>query len=1193
MLKIEKMQISGFKSFSDTTEVLFPEGITAVVGPNGCGKSNIGDAINWVLGEQSAKMLRGSSMQDVIFNGSEARKAQGMAEVSLHLAGRGNGTNGDAKTHIAITRRLFRSGESDYLLNGAKSRLRDIQDLLREERVGAQTYATIEQGRIDQILNAKPKDRRLIIEEAAGIAGFKHKRRLAELKLEATHANLLRVNDIVVEVGRQINALKRQAAKARRYSRLRDELRAKESVRFGVKARRLDAQLDLARHAEGIARDEEAAAASRLAMLDAEVVALRTSLDEAERSARADADALHQLDLEVDRNRARTVSCRERIAEADDTARRVAAEQGELTLRRDATSDEARAHADALAVEEAALAGATERLEAARMAVAAGQVARDSRRARVEALRHALFASMNDLAALRNRKQSLTEQAARLAAQRERLTREREAAVAQHLQTQVDAAVHGEQSQSAKRSIEEIRAAVMQGEAELAALRLRHAEANANWTASRARETASASALRTLEDVATRFAGESDGVRLLLTSGAGAGIRTGGVVADFVEASREVEGAAEAYLQGLLPAVVVEDDGDASRAAGLIRAQSAGRTIVLCKTQPSGALAIGVASNGHAPIPEAMRDDPRVLGRLKDNLKLRSGDGFVSSRIGDAVLVDSFDSALALHRDYPHIDYIAPTGEVVYASGVIAAGGRTSGDRGLLAHHRKTNEARASLSESAAESAANQARLDELQAALAGVEAGLSGARRALESEGQRGAELELLARRTDDDRARAERHLEVLSREVEAIGLDAARLAEDDTAQTAAVTLAEEQHAGVEREPHDEVERLDADDALLRASLDEEAEARADAASRTEKVEAARREALRFHEALGEIEARLDASRREGDAAGERGRQAAELLAATELTLARQLDDRRLRIQEAAVREERLAELRTQAAEAETSLKAVRGELETIRERGRDAELARTRIEADRGFLDELCRQELGVSAAEAAAAAGDDALAAADEAILEAEIAEIKSKVDAIGPVNLMAIEEFQALEERHRTLSAQQKDLEDSISSLRESVKRINRNSRERFLQAFETIRTHYVEIFKVLFGGGRADLVLEEGEDVLECGIEMIIQPPGKKLGHVSLMSGGEKSMAALALLFAIFRFRPSPFCLLDEVDAALDDLNVGRFTRMLAEYAHNTQFILITHNKRSMESAHLLYGVTMEEPGISKLVSLRL
>jgi len=339
MLKIEKMQISGFKSFSESTEVVFPEGITAVVGPNGCGKSNIGDAINWVLGEQSAKMLRGSSMQDVIFNGSEARKPQGMAEVSLHLAGRANG-NGAEPKQISITRRLFRDGESDYLLNGAKSRLRDIQDLLREERVGAQTYATIEQGRIDQILNAKPKDRRLIIEEAAGIAGFKHKRRLAELKLEATHANLLRVNDIVIEVARQIGSLKRQAAKARRYGRLRDELRAKESVRFGVKARRLDSELARATAAELEARSIEAASSATLSTLEAAIAAERTSLDDATRGARAESDALHQLVNEIDRGEARAASCRERIEEAQAADVRLAEDIASLTAKREQHEDD-------------------------------------------------------------------------------------------------------------------------------------------------------------------------------------------------------------------------------------------------------------------------------------------------------------------------------------------------------------------------------------------------------------------------------------------------------------------------------------------------------------------------------------------------------------------------------------------------------------------------------------------------------------------------------------------------------------------------------------------------------------------------------------------------------------------------------------------------------------------------------------
>src|SRR5262245_4593648 len=584
MLKIEKMEISGFKSFSETTEVIFPDGITAVVGPNGCGKSNIGDAINWVLGEQSAKMLRGSSMQDVIFNGTDARKPQGMAEVSLHLAGQLHGDGGEKK-HIQITRRLFRDGESDYLLNGAKSRLRDIQDLLREERVGAQTYATIEQGRIDQILNAKPKDRRLIIEEAAGIAGFKHKRRLAELKLEATHANLLRVNDIVTEVARQIGSLKRQAAKARRYGRLREELRARESVRFGAKARRLDAELARLREDEAGARALEAAASARLATLEAAIAEERASLEDAVRSGREATAELHQLEIEIDRGEARVAASRERIVEAGEIDRRLAEDIEALSLRHASTAEQASAQANDLAAEEEASSSASEQLAEHRRRVAEASATRETRRDRVETLRKTLFESMNRLAELRNQHRSIDEHASRLTAQRERLEREREAAVVDHLRVTEESAGLGEQAQTQKRSVEEIRDAVARAETGLSRAREEHTAALARLASAREHETAAASALRTLEDVATRFAGASDGVRLLLTSGGNAGVRTVGGVAGFVAASREIGSAAEAYLRGVLPGVVVGDDSDASRAVGLIRSEGAGRTMVLCKSR--------------------------------------------------------------------------------------------------------------------------------------------------------------------------------------------------------------------------------------------------------------------------------------------------------------------------------------------------------------------------------------------------------------------------------------------------------------------------------------------------------------------------------------------------------------------------------------------------------------------------------
>ena len=1192
MLKIEKMQIAGFKSFSDATEVVFPDGITAVVGPNGCGKSNIGDAINWVLGEQSAKMLRGASMQDVIFNGTEARRPQGMAEVSLHLASRALDEAGEPK-QITITRRLFRDGESDYLLNGSKSRLRDIQDLLREERVGAQTYATIEQGRIDQILNAKPKDRRLIIEEAAGIAGFKHKRRLAELKLEATQANLLRVNDIVLEVTRQINALKRQAAKARRYGRLRDELRAKEAVRFGARAKRLDAELAAHAAGEARARASEAEAATRLASMEASIVAERTSLDEEVQAGRAAAEALHQLEIEIDRGEARIRSCRERIAESQSAIVRLGEDLAALAERSAAVLREREAQDASLAEEESAHGSASAALAEQRRQVEAQTATREIQRERVEALRRGLFEATHALADAKNALRSVEEGAARAAAQRERLAREQEEARLEHTRVSGEAEGLGERSRTLKRTVDELRAEVAQAEAAVAEARTRHAEGVAALAAVKERETAAASELRTLDDVSTRFAGVSDGVRLLLTSGAKAGVRTSGVVADFVQASREMEGAAESYLQGLLPAVVVEDDGDASRAASLIRREGAGRTIVLCKSQPQGALAVGVASNGHVPIPEAMRRDPRVIGRLKDGLELRAGDGFVGSRIGDAVLVDSLESALALHRDFPHVDYLASTGEIVYASGMIAAGGRAASEHGLLAHNRRTADARRQLGEQAAGAREAQGRVDELARALAESEAAWSAGRRALETEGRRGVEVELLARRTDDERARTVRRLDVLREEDEAAALEAERLAAALAETGAAAASAAQRHADLAMTLEVEIAALDRSEALLSSLVDAEAAARADVAGRAQRVEAARREGARLAETAEELAARARQAEAEREEAATRERDAAAIIGTTETELAEQWERRRLAQLEASAREETLASRRSALQEQEASSRELRAALDRAREEVREGELRRTRAESDRRFLDDLCAQELGTTAAEAAALAGAEAIEGADEASLEAEIADIKSRVEAIGPVNLMAIDEFRALEERHAGLTTQQRDLEEAVLSLRESIKRINRSSRDRFLEAFEIIRGHYVETFKVLFGGGRADLVLEEGEDVLECGIEMIAQPPGKRLGHVSLMSGGEKAMAALALLFAIFRYQPSPFCLLDEVDAALDELNIGRFTRMLAEYAHQTQFILITHNKRSMEAANLLYGVTMEESGVSKLVSMRL
>jgi chromosome segregation protein len=530
---------------------------------------------------------------------------------------------------------------------------------------------------------------------------------------------------------------------------------------------------------------------------------------------------------------------------------------------------------------------------------------------------------------------------------------------------------------------------------------------------------------------------------------------------------------------------------------------------------------------------------------------------------------------------------------VVYASGVVAAGGASASEHGLLAHKRKTREADAQLAEASAEAARLQSKVEAARSEIAGLEKRPAEARERHERAQRRLMELEVRAQRLNDERERCGRRDEILEQEMGSAGEEIQRLEGALAEAERKVTQAEERHRRTELTLERASSEMGSADHGLRELAEQVAALREDLAARRQRLENVVTQRGRIEEQLAELASRIEQARVEAQMCDRRAREAAELKATTEAELAGQLELRENRGAEVAVRERAIAERRGSLAEREEGLRTVRTELEARRQETGAAELARARGEADRQHLDDLCRQELGKGAAEAAEgpepATGDDEI---DLEALGAEIAEITEKIERIGPVNMTAIEEFSDLEERHEFLTAQRRDLTDSIDSLRETIRRINRSSRERFTQAFEAIRRNYREIFQSLFNGGRADLLLEEGEDVLECGIEIMAQPPGKRLGSVQLLSGGEKAMSAIALLFAIFRYQPSPFCLLDEVDAALDDVNIGRFARMLGEYADDTQFIIITHNKLSMEAANLLYGVTMEEPGVSKLVSLQ-
>ncbi len=1170
-LRLRRLELYGFKSFCERTVLEVPDGITAIVGPNGCGKSNLGDALNWVLGEQSAKLLRGDSMQDVIFAGTDRRKPMGLAEVSLHLVARR--PEADHEEPVVITRRLFRTGESEYRLNGCRVRLKDIQEFLRAARVGAKTYATIEQGRIEHILNAKPRERRLILEDAAGIAGFKHKRRLAELKMEATRANLLRVQDVIAEVGRQIRSLKRQAARARRYRRLSEALRAKERLLFGLRARELDGTLREGAERAEAAKDAEARAAAALARAEAALEAARRDT-EAETLALAEAaKRLQATESRLQGAQERASACRRRAEESEALGERYAAEAQALAAREAALQRE-------LAQQPQSGAPRTAERDACERRVAEASRELERERQRLEVERGRLFACVQQLSEHRNATVAAAHALARLAAQRDRLEGE-----ARGLETQQSALEQRERELEAEASLaqrraESLAAAQAQIHERTADLRARLEAAREAYREAREAERSAATRLSTLQDLAARFADASEGVRALMREGAAA---ARGVVADRLQVPENLEAAVEAYLRAWLPAVVFRDREAMLRAATRLKGERVGR---------AHAVVEGVLRPRRGGVPEVLRRDRRVRACLADAVAVE-GEGAAAwtSLLARAVVVEDLADALELWEANPGVDFVTPGGDVLLADGlVIVAGGEN--EAALLAHQRRVARAHEQHAAALLTVAAAQQNVRELERELEReeTEAHQREAEAAALREQQR--ELRLERERIAAERAAIGRRLGVIAEERAALEEDVARIEVQQRRLAEAEAQAQAEQRRVEASLGSASERVSSAEAALREALESLAAARERLAAKVEQQEAA-------HRARRSLEAGLEAARRALERAREeaaRARaQAAEArteLARTEAQIQADLLERRSLAAEVAQREQTLEERRAAVVALEARVREARGELEMCRARLAETEIGRARAEAARAHLEERCRQELGLSLAEALAALPDPPESPQPERLAE-EIATLRRDLERLGPVNMMAIEEYRDLEQRYEFLAAQREDLERSIESLKESIRRINRASRERFEEAFQRIRANFQEVFSVLFRGGRADLRLEEGEDVLEAGVEIVAQPPGKRLVSVPLLSGGEKAMAAIALLFAIFRYQPSPFCLLDEVDAALDDANIGRFTRMLREYSSETQFLLVTHNKLSMEVAHVLYGVTMDEPGVSRVVSLEL
>jgi chromosome segregation protein len=1132
--------------------------------------------------------------------------------------------------NVEIGRRLYRSGESEYLIDGEVCRLRDIHDLLMDSGLGVKAYAVIEQGKIGQILSSRPAERRMLIEEAAGVTKYKSRRRAAELKLEAAQGNLTRIDDIIYEVEKQRGALRRQAARARRYKRLREELRRWEQVQFARRHEALAKEIEQTEAALASARTREAAASAHVAELDAVLEAVRLELTQGEAAATASREQAHACELTIGRRQQQVTFDKQQIEELARQAAAHEAEAVELEGRREPARLAIETQRAAAELARAALGESRGTVEARELAYARTASTVQQAEAKADDTRATVLSANATLGALRQARDHAEAVRARFAADREKLDLEHRE-LEQQIGRSLDARTAAEAShREAHASLDEARIAREAAERDLTGHRAAR-ERLTEMTLDRQREHAAAEArLRSLEELDASRATFGDAARFLLGADA-SGLPLHGAVADHLDVDRSFERAVDALLGDLLQHVIVDHEPDATRALAVVAEARAGRCgLVVLDGAAAGSVHETVAPHGV----RTLRSVTRATGPHAD---------VVGALVGDAWIVESGAQARELARTAP-VPVATLTGEIWRGPHRVEGGARAE-RRGILETRGEMQALRevvltglADLARLTAEAAGLDQSIrdaEQLAAAHASTEHQQEKAIVGLEAEGTR----------VQADLTRLTQRQAVVSTERDQAGeavTDAGRRHDE---AVSAIDVHETEQRGAESRLAEVMAALQTAREAAEAAMRASSEARAEQAALTERLTALDLEAARLDESARELEQRIDARRR--DIAGTVTRR--EALTAEIHETERLLDEdvRTLGSLRDEVRrvDERVAELRSVFSAREHEIRSARHAHDAARGEVTKYEVACATAAADLSHLAASCVEALTLTieevvvevarmdeagelvaparrlaavtardaAEEAAEAAEDGAVVAApldvdlesadapsaDDADGDAAlspdqiIVDLKKKIDRLGPVNMMAIEQFDDLETRHTFLTTQRKDLLDSIAQTGEAIRKIDKTTRERFDEAFVMINAGFQQTFSTLFGGGRAGLVLIDHENDTESGIDMIAQPPGKRLQNVQLLSGGEKALTAMALMFAIFKYRPSPFCLLDEIDAPLDDANIGRFVEMLQGMQTHTQFILITHNRKTMEIANRLYGVTMEEPGVSKLISLEL
>jgi len=1183
---LKKLEMIGFKSFAESTVVTFQPGITAIVGPNGCGKSNIVDSILWVLGEQSTKALRSDKMEDVIFNGSETRRPLNLSEVILtvgDVSGEVAGQFGDYQ-EIEISRRLFRSGESEYRINKTPCRLRDIRDLLIDTGAGHKGHTIIEQGKVDQLLNASPLERRELIEETAGITKYKLRKAEAERKLEATNQNLLRVRDIIGEVKRQINALDRQVKKTEAYQALQSESRDLELKLLvsEYRARReslTETLAEIAGHQSG-----EATLRAELSRVEAEAQEMKTaalqkegSLASLRQSAYDTQTLIHRQENRIELLQNQIHTWEEQRAKLVQEAARLELSFAQSVTRLEETQGQHREVAEVLTerkgrmtVQETALTGVDGQLTAQDAAI-------EENKTRLFEAMAALTEVKNETASLESRQKEI---------QRIQEKGRGELASVDQQREQAALLLAAEQARLSALLDEGARidSEGMELDGTLSARQTAAGELADQILRLREKSTLAQARLASLIENEKALTTTQTGIRALLQAQPEVNNRLHGMVADLLDVPKAFEPAIEAVLGDQLQGFLTDDQATTKEIIGRLKTSRGGRGLFLPRS-PRTRMAPSFPNPG---------TQPGIVGPALAQVVVQPGfEAVARILLGHVLIVQDLDTALSLWNGNP-IAYTIVTleGEVVSPEGLLWGGHRSEAQQGLLKTRREIREVEdeaagiaGELERAEAGKTALLAEIDRLTLEQQAIAA------RRRQQDTDSASERQTIAL-LDADRARLEERRALLQTELAQEARDAAAV-ERSLAET--VHRMEERisnQQGIEAELarlQDATRELSGKRETLRAEL---TQLKVDVSGLVQRDETLTREAERLRAEQAAMKEQEQRHAAEGSGLESKDLAAREDIKETEGAigvLGAQLSETQGKL--SAETEAYTADLGRIKA-LEDHLSRTRGELGRVEKALQELEVRRTELTLRIEHLSEQAQTRYQ-TALETAAAEVQEGTESFDAVSAQERLTELRAKLDQLGPVNLAAIDEYKELDERHTFLTTQEVDLTQSIEDLKTAIAKINRTTQEMFFATYTTLREKFKEVFQNFFVGGQADLILVDEQNAWESGIEIVAQPPGKRLKSITLLSGGEKALTAIALLFASFLIHPSPFCVLDEIDAPLDEENIRRFLKVLRQMTDHSQFLIITHNKRTMEHADLLYGVTMEEAGVSKLVSVKL